>query len=320
MRGTSAAVAAACTVVLVASACGSNSSPGRVKRITLIQGITGDEFYITLACGARQEARRRGVTLDVTGPDAFTPEAQTPVVTSVTAKHPDAVLIAPTDAEAMIGPMRQMKQTGVTVIEVDTTVKDHSIALSSVATDNTEGGRLAARTLAGLVGDRGSVLVIDVHPGVSTTDARVAGFAEELRNHPRLAALPTQYTNDDPSRAASIVTSTLSAHPDLAGIFATNVKTAEGVATGLRNAGAQSRVKIVSFDASPKNVEDLRRDVVQALIAQQPFEIGRQGVDQAVAALGDRPTRRFVRTGLVAITKDTLDDPTTQRYLYQSTC
>jgi ribose transport system substrate-binding protein len=320
VKRTPTAVAAACAAALVAAACGSNSSAGSERRITLVQGVRGDEFYVTMACGARQEARRRGVKLDVTAPDAFTPEAQTPVVTSVTAKRPDAVLVAPTDSEAMVAPLRQMRQAGIRVVQVDTTVKDPSVAVSSVATDNVEGGRLAARTLARLVGDRGSVLVINVNPGISTTDARAAGFADELARHPRIAALPTRYTNDDPSRAASIVTSTLSAHPDLVGIFATNVRTAGGAATGLRNAGARDRVKIVSFDASPKNVEDLRQGVVQALVAQQPFEIGVRGVDEALAALDGRPTHRTVRTGLVAITRDTLDDPATRTYLYRSAC
>lgn len=310
-------------LAVVASACGATSpSPaGNGRRtVTLIQGVRGDEFYLTMACGAREEARRRHVSLSVSGPDAFSPESQTPVVTSVTARHPGAVLIAPTDSLAMIGPMRQMTQAGIKVVEVDTTVRDRSVAVSSVATDNEAGGRLAARTLATLVGDHGSVLVINVNPGISTTDARAAGFAAELRAHHGIATLPTRYTDDDPARAASIVTSTLSAHPDLAGIFATNVKTAEGVATGLRNAGAQHRVKIVSFDASPKNVADLRGGLLQALIAQQPFEIGRRGVDEAVAAMDGQRTVRDIRTGLVAITRDNLADPGTARYLYRSSC
>lgn len=303
--------------------CGSNSfttNGAKSRQITLVQGVKGDEFYITMACGARDEARRNHVSLSVTGPGEFTPEAQTPVVTSVTARHPDAVLIAPTDSEAMIPPLRQMKQAGITVVEVDTTVKDRSVAAASVATDNTKGGQLAANTLSRLVGDRGSVLVINVAPGISTTDDRAKGFAQAMAERPGITTLGTQYSNDDPAKAASIVTATLSAHPDLSGIFATNVKTAEGVATGLRNAGAQDRVKIVGFDASPKNVEDLRNGLLQAVIAQQPEEIGRQGVAQALAALSGKSTTRRVETGLVALTRDDLRDPDKQSFLYRESC
>ena len=79
-----------------------------------------------------------------------------------------------------------------------------------------------------------------------------------------------QYDNDDPAKAASIVSATLSAHPDLKGIFATNLFSAEGAATALRQRGKLGQVKIVGFDAGPKQVRDLRGGVVQALIAQKP--------------------------------------------------
>ncbi len=291
---------------------------GQGKTLALIQGTKSDPFYITMACGAQAEAKRLGATINVQGPDTFAPAPQIPIVNAVTASHPDAVLIAPTDSQALIAPMQQMKAAGIKVVQVDTTVKDSSIAVSSISSNNIEGGQLAAKTLAGLIGDKGSVVVINEYPGISTTDARAQGFDQAMKAYPNIHVLPIQYDQDDSNKAASLVSSVLAAHPDLSGIFAINTLTAQGVGTGLRQAGATGRVKTVGFDAGPQQVQQLQSGVVQALIAQQPYLEGVDGVDQAVDALTGRPVTSQIGTKLVAITRSNLSSMGS--YLYKGSC
>jgi len=57
-----------------------------------------------------------------------------------------------------------MSDAGIKVTFVDTQLDDTSFAVSSIATDNSGGGTLAAQTLATLIGDKGSVLVVNVDP------------------------------------------------------------------------------------------------------------------------------------------------------------
>ena len=328
MRGRVLVAVSTFAVLATVAACGSSNNnsgsggggSGGKKSLTLIQGTKADEFYITMACGARAEASQLGVNLDVTGPEKFDAGQQVPIVNSVTAKKPDAVLIAPTDTKALIPPMTQMKSAGIKIVEVDTTVDDDSLAVSAISTDNLGGGTLAAQTLVKLVGGKGSVLVINVNPGISTTDARAKGFDDEIRKSSGITALPVQYTNDEPAKAASIVSATLSAHPDLAGIFATNVLTAEGAATGLRAAGKQSQVKIVGFDAGPQQIQDLKSGVVQALVAQDPYGIGQKGVQTAVDALDGKSVQKQIQTDLFAITRDNVDSSAAQKFIYKDKC
>ena len=114
------------------------------------------------------------------------------------------------------------------------------------------------------------------------------------------------------------MTSTLSKHPDLAGIFATNLFSAEGAASGLRQAGKLGDVKIVGFDAGPKQVKDLEDGLVQALIAQKPADIGSQGVEQAYAALEGQETTPEIGTDFEVITKENLAEM--QDVLYKPSC
>ena len=303
------------------SSSGSSGSSGSSKKnykLTLIAGVKGDEFYITMNCGAKAEAQAKGATLDFQGPDQFDASLQTPIVNAVQAKKPDGVLIAPTDTKALYAPIKALADNGSKVVLVDTTLDQPDIAVSQIASDNTAGGEQAAKTLLQLTGGKGKYLVINVKPGISTTDQRGAGFEKVIKSTPGAVYLGQQYNNDDPAKAASIVTSTLAKNPDLTGIFATNLFGAEGAATGLRQAGKLGKVKIVGFDAGPKQVQDLKDGVVQALIAQQPADIGKQGVDQVINALNGQPVTKKISTGFSVITQKNLSS--SQDKLYKASC
>ncbi|MFC9895946.1 ABC transporter substrate-binding protein [Nocardia sp. NPDC127579] len=306
--------------VLVAGCTGNvgDSGGGDRKKLVLIPGVADEPFYISMQCGAEAKAAELGYSIDTQAPTKFDAAQQTPVLSGVVANKPGGILIAPTHATAMAGPMKQARNAGIEIIEVDTALDDTSIAQSSIASDNTAGGELAARTLAKLIGERGPVLVINTKAGTSTTDARAQGFESAVKAFPGITALGVQYNNNEAAQAASIVTATLAAHPDLAGIFATNLSSAEGAATGLRNANKLGQVKLVGFDASPKQVEDLKAGTVQALIAQDPASIGAQGVQQAVAAIEGKPVTRTLRTEMVAITQS--DMAANEKYFYKRKC
>jgi len=299
------------------STSGASSAAKKNYKMTLIAGVKGDEFYITMNCGAQAKAKELGVTLDFQGPDKFDAALQTPVVNAVAAKKPDAVLVAPTDTKAMYAPIKQLADGGTKVALVDTTLEQADFAVSQIASDNEGGGKAAADTLGKLIGGSGKVFVVNVKPGISTTDARAKGF-EDGAKAAGLTYVGQEYNNDDPAKAASITKAILAKHPDLKGIFATNLFSAEGAASGIREAGKLGKVKIVGFDAGPKQVEDLKNGIVQALIAQKPAEIGADGVQQAYNALTGKPTEKQIGTGSVSITKDNLAENADA--LYKPSC
>jgi ribose transport system substrate-binding protein len=297
---------------------GGSSSSGSSKKnykLTLIAGVKGDEFYITMNCGAKAEAQAKGATLDFQGPDQFDASQQTPIVNAVQAKKPDAVLIAPTDTKALYAPIKQMADAGTKIVLVDTTLDQPDMAVSQIASDNEAGGETAAKALADLIGGKGKVFVVNVKPGISTTDAREKGFVAGAKAA-GLDYVGREYSNDKPEEAAAKTKAALQKNPDLAGIFGTNLFSAEGAASGVREAGA--KVKIVGFDAGPKQVKDLEDGTVQALIAQKPADIGAQGVEQAYNALTGKPTTKKIGTESSTITKDNLAD--SQDALYKPSC
>ena len=322
------AVALAAVALSTLAACGGNSaapggsasgSNGANLKLAFIPGLVGDEFYISMRCGAEKEAAAEGVTIDTQGPAKFDPSLQRPIVDSVVASKPGAILIAPTDSSAMEAPLKAAKAAGIKLVLVDTTLQDPSVAVSAVASDNKGGGAEAFKAIKQLAPNGGKVLVVSTDPGVSTLDLRTAGFEEAVKADSTFQYLGVQYSHNDPAEAARVVTAALSKDPDIVGIFAGNTASAEGSATGVRQANKQSTVKIVGFDAGPAQVKQLQEGTVQALIAQQPEQIGVDGVKQAVAALKGQPVTANIQTNFKMITKDNVDTDG-KDYIYKSSC
>ena len=82
------------------------TSAQEAPSIVLIQGVAGDEFYVSMACGAQAAANETGAELDVQGPEKFDHTLQTPLLNAVVQSEPDAILIAPNDRTAMIAPIQ----------------------------------------------------------------------------------------------------------------------------------------------------------------------------------------------------------------------
>lgn len=288
--------------------------------IVLIAGIASDAFYITMNHGAQAEAKKLGVTVQFSGsPVAFSPATQLPFLNSAIARKPDFILIAPTDTVALQAPIQRAVSAHIPVILVDTTLKNPSIAVTTISSDNIAGGVKVADALALATGKKGKVAIVSTSPGISTTDQRVQGFTKELKKYPKVTLISpaVTYTGDDQTRANTVTKSLVAAHKDLAGVFATNVVTGDGVTAAARELGLSGKLKLVEFDAEPAQVQAVKNGTIAALVAQDPYSIGEMGVRFAVQYLnGKHSFARHYGTGEAIITKANVNSPSIKNYLY----
>ncbi len=319
---TAAAIGAA---VVSATAQRGNAAPaGKTqaqKQYTfyLVAGIASDAFYLTMNKGAQAAAKKLGnVKVVFTGsPASFAPNTQIPFLNGAIARHPDAIMIAPTDKTALISPIQRAISAGIPVITVDTFISK-PIAFSNVSTDNLAGGRAAADALVKAIGGSGEVAAISVNPGISTTDQRRDGFIAELKKYPNVKYLGIQYCNDDQTKASNQTSALLSAHPNLKGIFAMNVVSGNGVTAAVTSAGKAGVVKLVEFDAGPPQVQALKEGTISALVAQYPYGIGQKAVQLAYQYVTGHKTGilKHYGTGSAVVTKANVGTAKIKKYLY----
>lgn len=287
-------------------------------KIILVAGIASDPFYITMNHGATAEAMKEGASVQYTGSSAaFSPATQIPFLNAAIAAKPDLILIAPTDVVALEAPIKAAVAAHIPVVLVDTTLKDPSIAITTVSSDNVAGGVKVCDALAQVIGKKGKVAIISTTPGVSTVDQRVQGFNSEIKKFPGMTSIGVTYATDSPTKAATFAKAIFTAHSDLAGVFATNTNTGAGVYAAAQEAGLAGKLKLVEFDAEPVEVQGLKKGVISALVSQDPYSIGALGVKYGIQYLnGNRRLARHYGTGEAIITKANVNSPSVKRFLY----
>jgi ribose transport system substrate-binding protein len=95
---------------------GDSGAKANSKKLSLIPGVQAEPFYISLQCGAEAEAKKAGYEITTQAPQKFDAALQTTLVNALGSNPPAALLIAPTDAQAMLAPIQQVKSRGAKII------------------------------------------------------------------------------------------------------------------------------------------------------------------------------------------------------------
>jgi len=294
------------------------------KTFAFIAGVN-DPFYITMQRGAQQAADLMGVDLIVQIPETWNATVQTPIIDAMIARGDiDFMFLAPVDVEAMIEPLQRVADAGIPLLTVDIFIGDGDYAngdvtfpISYIGSDNEEGGVIAAHALADSLGGKGKVYVQNTKPGISSTDAREAGFKKGIAEYPDIELIGVDYNDDDAGKGQAQTAAVLQRDPELAGIFGTNVFSAQAAANAVVNAGLSGKVKVVAFDATAFAIEMLGDGTVDLVIAQKPAEMGYFAMQAGMAYLNDyTDIPKRIPTGYAIITRDNIDDPEMTKWFY----
>jgi ribose transport system substrate-binding protein len=202
----------------------------------------------------------------------------------------------------------------VPIIGIDSSA-DSKAFTSFLTTDNEAGGKIAADGLADAIKAKtgkvaGDVALINSLPGVGSLTARDKGFTEEIAaKYPDLKLVATKVADGQATTGLNITTDLLTANPNLVGIFADNLIMAQGAGQAIAENKAAAKVALVGFDSDDKTLGFLDDGTIAALVVQDPYRMGYDGVKTALAASKGEKVEAFVDTGANLVTKANENDP-----------
>jgi ribose transport system substrate-binding protein len=304
-----------CFAILLTMMTSCHHSGNKRVQILVAPKAIASSFWLTVKAGAQKGGEESGVDIVWKGPDAETDIAgQIAIIEDYINKKVGAIVMAACDADALVPVIEKARRAGIPVVVIDSGVNS-DIPVSMVATDNIEGGKKAARILAQLIGEKGKVACIPMVPGAATSIQREKGFRDEIANHPGLDLVAVQYSQSDVAKGMAVTEDILTAHPDLAGIYAASEPGAIGAAQALVGRGVAGKVKLVAFDSAPNQVQALKDGSIDALIVQDPYRMGYLGVKTAVDVLNGKTPEKHIDTGVTVVTRENLNEPDIHKLL-----
>lgn len=291
-------------------------------RIAVVPKAVGFDFWEQVRLGAECAAERAEGEVDVQW-DGVTAETdvngQVNLLQNFITQGVDGLVYAATDAQVLAQVSQQALDQGITVVNIDSGTDPQPDEVPVFATDNVAAAEEATRFMVEQLGeDGGDVAFIPFQPGTLTNDTRTEGFKNVLEENPQINLVAEQSSESDYNTALRVTEDILTAHPDLDAIYAANEPGVLGAAEAVRRAGKAGEIMIVGWDTAPDEIKALEEGVVTALIAQNPFRMGYDGVNAAIEMIRTGDQVESADTGAVLITQENLNDPEVQAVLSPS--
>ncbi|WP_405505621.1 substrate-binding domain-containing protein [Streptomyces purpurascens] len=302
-QATTYGLAAVVTVAIVGatSFLHNGSSATSSPKMGLSLSTLNNPFFVQIRAGAQAEAKKLGVDLTVT--DAQNDASQQAnQLQNFTSSGLGAIIVNPVDSDAASNSVKAADKADIPVIAVDRVVNNAKLD-TLVASDNVAGGELAAKSIGEKLGGNGKIVILQGQAGTSAARERAQGFANGLKAYPGIQVVAQQPADFDRTKGLDVMSNLLQAHPDVQGVIAANDEMALGAIKALGSKAGKS-VSVVGFDGTPDGLKAVEGGTLYASVAQQPSQLGKIAVDNALRALKGKKVEETVKVPVKVVTKE----------------
>jgi ribose transport system substrate-binding protein len=291
--------------------------------IPVIVKDTTSFYWQTVIAGARKAGQDLGVKIVELGAQSESDvSGQISILEIAVASSPAALVIAPAQFAALGRPIDEAAKK-VKIIGIDSAA-DTAALTSMLTTDNVQAGRIAADILAERIQKtyadaEGDVALITSLPGVAALDQRAKGFKEQIAaKYGALDIVAEKVADGHAASARQIMAEIITAHSELRGVFASNLIMAQGAAEAVAESKTNKtgdKINLVGFDWDDQLVKFLHDGTIAALVVQDPFRMGYEGVRTALSASKGEQVPSNIDIGASLITKANMSSTRSQELL-----
>ena len=271
------------------------------KKIGMVLSTLNNPFFVSMKEGAEKEAKKLGfelIVLDSTND----PAKERANVEDLIQLGVTALLINPTDSDAVVNTIKVANKAKVPVITLDRQANGGFVT-SHIASDNVVGGEMAGKYVLDKFKDKKNINIVEIQgiPGASATRDRGQGFHNILDKDKKAKFISIQAADFDRQKGLQVMENIIQRDPNIQVVFAHNDEMALGAAKAVKAAGLNTM--IIGFDGNEDAKEAVDKGEMKATIAQQPDEIGALGVELASKIYKGEKVKNNIAADLKIYTK-----------------
>jgi len=267
-------------------------------KVGLVLSTLNNPFFVTLRDGAVQEAKAAGINLIVLDSQNDSAKEMSNVE-DLLSQGIDALLINPTDSDAVGAAIKLVNAKNIPVVTLDRGANSGTV-VAHIASDNVAGGKMAGDFIVKALKSKGNAVELQGIAGTSAARDRGQGFNQAIAGT-SIKVVARQVADFDRAKGMSVMENILEAQPSIDAVFADNDEMALGALKAIQASGR--KILIVGFDATDDAVAAIKAGTMAATVAQQPALIGSLGVDTVKSILAGKSVPKFVPVALKLITR-----------------
>lgn len=272
---------------------GDNGDGGEDAVIGVSISTLNNPFFVTLRDGIEEAAEERGYEVRIVDAQDDSSK-QVNDIEDLVQQGVDYLIINPTDSSAVSGSVESANGSDIPVITVDRSVDTGEVA-AFIASDNVEGGEMAAQFIVDELGEGAVVAELEGVPGASATRERGEGFhniADEA-----LDIVSSQTANFNRSEGLDVTQNILQANSGIEAIFAHNDEMALGALE------ATDDILVVGFDGTDDARASVENGELAATVAQQPDLMGATAIETVESLINGDDVDDEIKVELELVTE-----------------
>lgn len=266
--------------------------------MAIVLSTLNNPFFVTMKDGAEAKAEELGYNLIVLD-SQNDPSKELSNIEDLTVRGVKAILINPTDSDAVSNAIRMANRSKIPVLTLDRGASRGDV-VSHIASDNVIGGEMAGHFIMEKVGEKAKVIQLEGIAGTSAARERGEGFMNSVKGS-HMELLASQPADFDRTKGLNVMENLLAANPDVQAVFAQNDEMALGAVRAVQASGKD--VMIVGFDGTDDGIAAVNRGILAATVAQQPDMIGSLGIEIADKILKGEKVKAYIPVPLKIIAK-----------------
>lgn len=291
-----------------ASSSGASSSAGADNsdiEIGFVVKSLSDSFYVLMKAGAEAKAAEMGVGLTFIAPNSESDvQGQVDMIQNLIGQNVDALCVSPSSPDAVLPVFEQAYEAGIPVLAVDNDTTFEK-KITFIGTGSEAAGEVGGKYAAEQIGEGGKAILLRGRLGDSNHDAREAGFRKGLEAG-GIEILEVRACDSESEKAMNAMQDLMNRYPDIDVVCTTADSMAQGAQRAIEQAGVD--IPVLGFDGTIPVAEMTAEGKFMGTVAQDPYNMGVVGVEEAVKAAKGETVEPRIDTGAKMVTQDNAAD------------
>ncbi|KRG12272.1 sugar-binding protein [Lederbergia galactosidilytica] len=254
--------------------------------------------------GAKEKEGEYDVFVEYEGPKRSNPEEQLKLLDMAVKSKVDGIIVQALN-DKFTPLINQAVDQGIPVMTVDTDAPE-SRRVAYIGTDNYEAGRLAGETLVKDTKGKATVGIITGRFANAHHQLRIEGFKDVLKQTDGIEIVAVEESNIDRIGAEEQAYKMLREHPDITAFYGTSTLDGGGITAAAEKLNRLDDLYVITFDLSDENAQLLQNGAIDALVEQQPYQMGSRSVEIMMDIIKGKPVEEIHHTDATIIRKPDL--------------
>lgn len=278
-----------------------NTSEGGNTDVVVVLKTLSSPYWKFVEAGAKQAFEDFEIKGKIVGPASESEIVeQINMMDDALSQNPGALVVAPTQPPTAVPVFEKYRKKDIPVLLVDTNA-DWTDKTTYIGTDNTTAGKLGGEYLASILQPGDKIAIIGGALGNTATDQRIKGAMDALEEA-GFEIVANQPADSDRSKATNVMENMLQKNPDIKGVFSATDDMALGAIRAIES--KKLDVKVIGTDGTIEAIEAVIAGTLAGSVAQNPFEMGYQGVENAIKAMKGEEIESRIDSGAEVISNE----------------